>query len=69
MVRHVDLAQWLNPAAIARSAVDLNIKLMKWRLVPQLQLRAMKMNKLRSSCSRQLKLLSNFIGANWVGGR
>mmetsp|Transcript_2688 Transcript_2688/g.6265 ORF Transcript_2688/g.6265 Transcript_2688/m.6265 type:complete len:707 (+) Transcript_2688:160-2280(+) len=37
VVRHVDLAQWLNPAAIARSAVDLNIKLMKWRLVPQLQ--------------------------------
>eukprot|EP00392_Amoebophrya_sp_AT5.2_P013709 g13838.t1 len=37
VVRHVDLAQWLNPAAIARSAVDLNIKLMKWRLPERMQ--------------------------------
>ncbi|CAD7924287.1 unnamed protein product [Amoebophrya sp. A120] len=37
VVRQVDLAQWLNPAAIAKSAVDLNIKLMKWRLVPDLE--------------------------------
>ncbi|CAD7934931.1 unnamed protein product [Amoebophrya sp. A25] len=37
VVRMVDLAQWLDPGAIAKSAVDLNIKLMKWRLVPDLE--------------------------------
>ncbi len=36
VVHSTQLAQWLDPAAIASSAVDLNIKLIKWRLVPEL---------------------------------
>ena len=31
VVHTIALSQWLDPAAIASSAVDLNIKLMKWR--------------------------------------
>lgn len=36
--RKVDLSASLDPVKLAKSAVDLNLKLMRWRLVPDLEL-------------------------------
>lgn len=36
-IQSVDLKRFLDPATIASEAVDLNIKLIKWRLIPQLE--------------------------------
>ena len=36
--RMVDLSQSMDPVRVAESAVDLNLKLMRWRLVPELDL-------------------------------
>ncbi|XP_041349975.1 ubiquitin-like modifier-activating enzyme ATG7 [Gigantopelta aegis] len=36
--RHVNLSSSLDPAKLAESAVDLNLKLMRWRLLPDLNL-------------------------------
>ena len=45
VVHTVTLSQWLDPAVLASSAVDLNIKLMKWRLVPELNPQAIQNRK------------------------
>ncbi|WAR26225.1 ATG7-like protein, partial [Mya arenaria] len=36
--RHVNLSASMDPARLAESAVDLNLKLMRWRLLPELDL-------------------------------
>jgi len=36
--RHVNLSRSMDPRRVAESAVDLNLKLMRWRLVPDLDL-------------------------------
>ncbi|XP_013775527.1 ubiquitin-like modifier-activating enzyme ATG7 [Limulus polyphemus] len=36
--RHVDLSSSMNPKRLAESAVELNLRLMRWRLVPSLDL-------------------------------
>ena len=36
-IQSVDLKRFLDPATIATEAVDLNIKLIKWRLIPKLE--------------------------------
>lgn len=36
-IQSVDLKRFLDPATIASEAVDLNIKLIKWRLIPKLE--------------------------------
>ena len=38
----LSLKEQLDPKAIAEQAVDLNLKLMKWRMIPGLNLDAMK---------------------------
>ena len=36
--RFVNLKSSMDPQSIAKSSVDLNLKLMKWRLVPEMDL-------------------------------
>jgi ubiquitin-like modifier-activating enzyme ATG7 len=36
--RSVDLAPMMDPKILARTAVDLNLKLMRWRILPDLDL-------------------------------
>lgn len=36
--RMVNLSATMDPAKLAESAVDLNLKLMRWRLLPDMQL-------------------------------
>ena len=36
--RLADLAPLMNPESLANTAVDLNLKLMRWRIIPELQL-------------------------------
>ncbi|RUP47568.1 hypothetical protein BC936DRAFT_145578 [Jimgerdemannia flammicorona] len=43
--RMADLAPLMDPAKLADTAVDLNLKLMRWRLVPSLQLEKIKETK------------------------
>ncbi|ORX62340.1 E1-like protein-activating [Hesseltinella vesiculosa] len=43
--RMVDLAHMLDPALLASNAVDLNLKLMRWRLMPDLDLETIKATK------------------------
>lgn len=55
--RHVNLSSSMDPAKLAESAVDLNLKLMKWRLVPDLDLRVI-------SGTRCLLLGAGTLGCN-----
>jgi ubiquitin-like modifier-activating enzyme ATG7 len=41
----VNLRSSMDPAKIAEASVDLNLQLMKWRLVPDLNLQAVKQAK------------------------
>ncbi|KAL1836563.1 hypothetical protein VTJ49DRAFT_4924 [Mycothermus thermophilus] len=43
--RRVNLAEYMDPTRLADQAVDLNLKLMKWRLAPNLDLDAIKSTK------------------------
>lgn len=43
--RTVDLSGTMNPVKLSESAVDLNLKLMKWRLLPDLNLDAIRNSK------------------------
>lgn len=43
--RAVDLSSLIDPLKIADQTVDLNLKLMKWRLVPELELEKVKQSK------------------------
>lgn len=55
--RHVDLSSTLDPKVLASSSVDLNLKLMRWRLLPDLQL-----DKIRST--KCLLLGAGTLGCN-----
>ena len=43
--RMVNLSSTMNPEKLAESAVDLNLKLMKWRLLPELDLQTLQQTK------------------------
>eukprot|EP00842_Homolaphlyctis_polyrhiza_P003791 jgi/Hompol1/4412/HPOL_003657-RA len=43
--RVADLAPLMDPKRLAESAVDLNLKLMRWRILPELQLQAISQTK------------------------
>ncbi|RMZ74931.1 hypothetical protein DV737_g5593, partial [Chaetothyriales sp. CBS 132003] len=43
--RHVNLTEYMDPLKLADSAVDLNLKLMKWRIAPGLDLEAIQQTK------------------------
>ncbi|RMZ82231.1 hypothetical protein DV738_g1774, partial [Chaetothyriales sp. CBS 135597] len=43
--RHVNLTEYMDPLKLADSAVDLNLKLMKWRIAPGLDLDAIQKTK------------------------
>lgn len=43
--QQVNLGEYMNPARLADSSVDLNLKLMKWRLAPDLDLEGIKNTK------------------------
>lgn len=43
--RMVDLAEYMDPARLADQSVDLNLKLMKWRIAPDLDLDVVKRTK------------------------
>jgi ubiquitin-like modifier-activating enzyme ATG7 len=45
LLRMVNLRSSMDPSKIAESSVDLNLQLMKWRLVPDLNLEAVKRAK------------------------
>nr|BAX30162.1 ubiquitin-activating enzyme E1 [Polyandrocarpa misakiensis] len=55
--RHVDLAENMDPKRLAESAVDLNLKLMRWRLMPSIDLD-------KISNSKCLLLGSGTLGCN-----
>ena len=40
--RHANMRSSMDPAKLAEASVDLNLKLMKWRLVPNLDLEKIK---------------------------
>ncbi len=44
-VQSVDLARTMDPERLAGSAVDLNLKLMRWRLLPEIELDRVKDTK------------------------
>ena len=43
--RFVNMSKSMDPAALAESAVDLNLKLMRWRLLPELNLELISQSK------------------------
>ena len=43
--RHANMRSSMDPAKLAEASVDLNLKLMKWRLVPNLDLEKIKATK------------------------
>merc|ERR1719225_1711490 len=43
--RHANMRSSMDPAKLAEASVDLNLKLMKWRLVPDLDLEKIKATK------------------------
>lgn len=43
--RQVDLARSLDPRSLAESSVDLNLKLMRWRILPELNLDAIQRHR------------------------
>ena len=43
--RFVDMSRSMDPAHVAESAVDLNLKLMRWRLLPELDLASISKTK------------------------
>ncbi|RMD39546.1 hypothetical protein DV735_g5577, partial [Chaetothyriales sp. CBS 134920] len=43
--RHVNLTEYMDPLKLADSAVDLNLKLMKWRIAPGLDLESIQKTK------------------------
>ncbi|RMZ92029.1 hypothetical protein DV736_g746, partial [Chaetothyriales sp. CBS 134916] len=43
--RHVNLTEYMDPLKLADSAVDLNLKLMKWRIAPNLDLESIQNTK------------------------
>ena len=43
--RHANMRASMDPAKLAEASVDLNLKLMKWRLVPDLDLEKIKATK------------------------
>ena len=45
MTRHANMRSSMDPAKLAEASVDLNLKLMKWRLVPDLDLEKIKATK------------------------
>lgn len=55
--RFVNLSRTMDPAHLAESAVDLNLKLMKWRLLPGLDLESV-------SKTRCLLLGAGTLGCN-----
>ena len=59
--RHVNLSDSMDPRRVAESAVDLNLKLMRWRLVPELDLESLAETKV-------LILGSGTLGCNVARG-
>ncbi|GFO42753.1 ubiquitin-like modifier-activating enzyme atg7 [Plakobranchus ocellatus] len=55
--RMVNLSSCMDPTRLAESAVDLNLKLMRWRLLPDLQLE-------KIACTKCLVLGSGTLGCN-----
>ena len=45
MTRHANMRSSMDPVKLAEASVDLNLKLMKWRLVPDLDLEKIKATK------------------------
>ena len=59
--RMVNLSSTMDPVKLAESAVDLNLKLMRWRLIPQLDLE-------KISSTKCLLLGSGTLGCNVARG-
>ena len=59
--RQVNLSESMDPRRVAESAVDLNLKLMRWRLVPELDLEGLAETKV-------LILGSGTLGCNVARG-